>query len=479
MPGRPFEPSPSLDFLLANLDLPEATGEPGATWQDFQLEHLNLNKLLAIETKSRQVGWSWTCAAEAVANAALVHRSTSIFVSINMDESKEKVRYAKTINEALARDVRLRMIGDSATEVEYANGSRIISHPCRPVRGKAKANVYLDEFAHYPKDREIYASALPVTSRGGLLRVGSSPLGAAGMFWEIAEQKLRPYPGYWRRSIPWWLVTGLCRNVEAARQQAPAMTTEERVTKFASMRLAEIFENMPLGDYQQEYECATVDEQIAWVPWEIIKANQEGAETLLFWQAHSVEQAFAAIEAMAADLRKIEAAFCGGLDVGRKKDLTEITLLGKGTTGHLPYRLGVSLAGVKFDDQKAVVDRMLERLPVTLLLVDQTGLGMQMAEDLHTKHKARVEGVDFTNERKELWAVELKVRMERRALPLPLDRELVYQVHSIKRKMTEAKNAVFDVDANAKHHADKFWSLALACWAGKGSRKATLRAGWL
>lgn len=400
MTGRVLfrEPSPRLDFLITYLDLPEATGEPDASWQAFQIEHLNMSGLLAIETKARQVGFSWMVSAEAVADSVLVPRSSSIFVSINMGEAKEKIRYAKQIIGALDADVRPRLIGDSATEIELRNGSRLISHPCRPVRGKAKANVYLDEFAHYPKDREIYASALPVTTRGGRLRIGSSPLGASGLFWEIAQEKLRKYPGYWRRSIPWWTVAGLSKDVIAARREAPGMLTEERVTKFASMRIGEIFDNMPLTDFQQEYECAVVDEQVAWIPWEIIKANQKDAETLLFWQVHSVEAAMAAIDQLAGSLGKLEQAFAGGMDIGRKHDLSEIILLGKGTTGQLPYRLGISLAGVPFDDQKAVADRLLTVLPVSLFLVDQTGIGLQFAEQLHKTHGSRVEGVTFTNE---------------------------------------------------------------------------------
>jgi phage FluMu gp28-like protein len=106
-------------------------------------------------------------------------------------------------------------------------------------------------------------------------------------------------------------------------------------------------------------------------------------------------------------------------------------------------------------------------LPISSFLVDKTGIGMQLAEQLTRTHGSRVEGLTFTNETKELWAVELKVKMERGALALPLDRELSYQIHSIKRKTTAAKNAVFDTEANEKHHADQFWALALAAWAGR------------
>ena len=80
-------------------------------------------------------------------------------------------------------------------------------------------NVYLDEYAHVRDDVKIYTAALPVISKGEgrrLLRVGSSPMGASGRFWEIFEQKLRQYPGYTRKRTPWWQVWAFCDNVAEA-----------------------------------------------------------------------------------------------------------------------------------------------------------------------------------------------------------------------------------------------------------------------
>src|SRR3972149_4330471 len=199
-------PSRRLWFLFKYLNLAEATGDPGARWEDFQVEHLNNQSLLAIENKARQVGWSWTTAAGAVADAVLEKRTPNIFVSVNQEEATEKVRYARYVVEALAKEVRPKLIIDNRLELEFENGSRLISHPCRPGRGKAKANVILAEVAHYPKDKENYA-------------------GAGGVFWEIYEQKFRPYPGFKRGKVPWWTVTGLCKDVEGAQGQAPFMAT--------------------------------------------------------------------------------------------------------------------------------------------------------------------------------------------------------------------------------------------------------------
>ena len=46
--------------------------------------------------------------------------------------------------------------------------------------------------------------------------------------------------------------------------------------------------------------------------------------------------------------------------------------------------------------------------------------------------------------------------------PLPVDRDLAYQIHSIKRTVSASRNLIFDTDRNEKHHADAFWAWALA-----------------
>jgi phage FluMu gp28-like protein len=462
--------SPVLSFLIEYLDLPEAVGDPAVTWESFQLQHLNNTSLLAIELKARQVGWSWLAAAESVASACIYGRTPHIFVSINQEESAEKIRYAHTVVEALDRDVRPKLIRENMFELEFANGSRIISHPCRPVRGKAKAKIYLDEFAHYPNDRVVYQSVLPAISKGGFVRIGSSPFGARGTFWEIFTESLRKYPGYVRQSIPWWSVTAFCIDVAGALVEAPGMPTEDRVYKYGTARLIQIFDNLPLDDFQQEYECAWLDETVSWIDWDLIKRNQVLAADgkLTYFRAKSVDEAMAKINEL-ADLvigARVEETLVGGMDIGRRKDLTEIILLGQNEMlDTLPYRLHISLDRVEFDGQEAVARKVLDVLPMTSFLIDQNGIGMQIAENLSAYPAAQ--GVDFTNATKQLWAVETKLRFQRGQVPIPLDRDLMYQIHSIRRKPTAAGNMVFEIEEGEKHHADMFWALALAIWGGK------------
>ncbi|MCI0350730.1 MAG: hypothetical protein L0Z53_15000 [Acidobacteriales bacterium] len=465
-------------FAIENIDLPAAAQTDGAMWETFQIGLLNNQTRFGIDTKSRQIAWSFTAALDAIADSRITPGHPYIFVSINLEEAKEKIRYAKAIIEATHPKYRPTLIRDSATELEFADGTRLISHPCRPPRGKPQARVYLDEFAHYPEglDREIYTAALPATTKGdGYIRIGSSPLGANGMHWEIQTETLRPYPGYkgFRRIIPWWHIRAMCKDVPMARQIARQMDTHERVSVFGTQAIIEIYENMFLEDFQQEYECSWVDEAVAWISWELIKRNQpkDGVD-LFHHHAKSVDEALSLIPQILADVRagQIETALCGGLDIGRKRHLTELVLLGLGTTDLLPVRVMVSLDRVEFDDQQRCFAELLSRLPITQFLIDRNGLGAQLSENLERLFPTRVQGMDFTNPKKELWAVEARIRAERGQVPLPLHRDLAYQIHSIKKKVTAAKNSVFDTEGNEKHHADKFWAWALAIWAGVGEK---------
>ena len=450
-------------LLVGGLDLPAATGVSDAKWEPFQIDLLNCDDKFYIQEKARQIAWSWTVSAEAVANAIIDGQST-VFVSINQTESKEKIIYAKRVYENLTvpSNVIIPKMTGSVEEMKFDNGARILSRPSTPLRGLSMFNVVLDEYAHVKNDAEIYEAVIPITTRKGIVRIGSSPMGATGVFWEIMRQELRQYP-YTRASTPWWKIKSF---TSATPIDAGNMLTEERVRLYGGERLQLIYENMLLDDFQQEYECVYVDEAVSYFPWELIRKNQD--ETLNCRRLKGAD----GIEQLCIDMKSdvasgvIESALVGGVDIGRKKHLTEIILVGT-VNGRSSVRLMVSLDRIAFDEQEYVLRTIMGRLPVSKLLIDQNGLGMQLAENLQRDTAA--EGVDFTNQSKELWATEIKIQLERSAMSIPMDRQLAYQIHSIKKLITQAKNNVYDTERNEKHHADMFWALALAAWAARES----------
>lgn len=462
-------------FLVQRLDLPAATGVDDARWEHFQLAHLSDDSTFRIEDKSRQIAWSWLAAAESVA-CAVLDGTSSVYVSISQDEAKEKVRYARRVYENLQAPFPLpRLSRDNELGLEFDNGARLLSLPATPPRGKARFRVYLDEFAHVKRDRQIYTGALPIISKGGVLRIGSSPLGASGVFWEVFEQKLRLYPGYTRKITPWWEVQSFCVNVKAARRTAPGMPTAHRVEQFGNERIQAIYANLPEEDFRQEYEGEFVDETTAWITWDELKAVQD--EELIWVKAEcrgaDVSRAHEAIEQLArlVDQDKVEKVLAGGLDIGRTRNTTELYAVGMSTLNSYPLRLAVTLDGVEFDDQLEVVSHALRALPLTGVNIDQNGIGRNLAESLRKRFPQKARGMDFTNETKALWATDAKMLIQQRKTPLPVDRDLAYQIHSIKRRVTPSKNLVFDTDTNEKHHADKFWAWALALAGAKKPRR--------
>ena len=459
-------------FAAEFIDLREAAQIEDARWEAFQIEYLNNAGRFGADSKSRQVGWSWTSALDAYSDSRTNGGGQPyIFVSLNLTEAKEKIRYLRRIIDATDEQVRpKRFIVDTSTEIEFEDGTRFISHPLRPVRGKPQARIYLDEIAHYPEgmDRKVYTAALPSTTKGdGYIRLGSSPLGARGLFWEIMTESLRKWPGFRRMIIPWWIVSALCTDIETASVEAPLMETAARVHRFGTPALVEIFENMFLEDFQQEYECLWVDEATAWISWDVITRNRDA--DLIYWHAKSIDQALEMLDEVEHGIAtsQVEPVLTGGIDVGRHRDLTELIVCGKSTTGQLPIRFMVSLERTSFDDQKEIFTKIIERLPFTSVLVDRNGIGMQLAEDLERTTGGRAAGVTFSGPSKELWAVEARVQAERNKTPLPPDRDLAYQIHSIKKTPTQATANRYDAERNDKHHADKFWAWALALWAAR------------
>ena len=95
-----------------------------------------------------------------------------------------------------------------------------------------------------------------------------------------------------------------------------------------------------------------------------------------------------------------------------------------------------------------------------------------MAENLERRWGLRVVPVHFsggTGNQKTL-ATTLKWYMEKGRVKFYPDKARNYQMHSVKKQVTQAGNVGYVVargkaDATGhKHHADVFWSRALAVW---------------
>jgi phage FluMu gp28-like protein len=382
-----------------------------------------------------------------------------VMVSYNLEDAKEKVNYARQLAEELPLAYRKRLVTDSKTELGFlSNGaskrvSRIISNPSKAPRGK-KGDLYLDELAHYANDREVYkgSTALILRSRGQLTGC-SSPLGRRGVFWEIAKQELRKYKAYWRQQVPWWLCRFFCTDVPRASKEAPLLPTEERVRVFGTKDIGDQFDSLPLEDFQEEFEIGYSDESYSFYPYELILPCTTDDIVLA--------DDF-------ATFGDVTGRLVAGFDVGRKRDLSELSIF-EDVGGKKVCRLLRSYERVPFADQEADLRRMLTMLPIGRLSIDQNGIGMHLAENLG-RDFGTVVPETFSNESKEIWATDFKILLQRKDVVLPKDRQLVAQIHSIKRRLTPTGKPSFEPEREeiGRGHADRFWSVALACKKERG-----------
>jgi hypothetical protein len=272
------------------------------------------------------------------------------------------------------------------------------------------------------------------------------------VFWEIAQQELRKYASYWRQQVPWWLCRFFCNDVARASVEAPHLPTEERVAAFGRQTIVEQLDSLPLEDFQQEFECRFVDESYSFYPYDLILPCTSD-ELVLCDDA--------------TDLPLPDGRIVAGFDVGRSRDRSELAVFEE-RDGRFVCRLLRRYDQVPFSEQEADLRRLLDTVPVSRLSVDKSGIGMNLAENLARDYPQVVAEV-FSNESKERWATDFKILLQRKDIVLPRDRELVGQVHSIKRRVLPSGKVSFDAERSARGgHADRFWSIALACQKERG-----------
>jgi phage FluMu gp28-like protein len=426
---------------------------------DYQVRLLTTPSRFRAVLKSRQTGLSFSMAAEGLAKTHLKAEHTGIFVSYNLADAKEKIRHADMLYESLPAKWRKRRVTDNKTELEFEDSkgrrTRLISLPCREPRGRGKADVNLDELPFMRDPRKIYTAAVPIITRGnGSLTLGSTPLGKGDIFYEILEGETEKYPRYERYRIAWWDCPEFCIDVPAARAAAPSMTTDERVARFATEALKEIRGAVDLDSFSQEYELAFVDGAVAFIPWDQIQAATRDADDL---------PCVSTIEELAA--LDVAGPLAAGFDVGRRRNASEL-VVGRMVGERFVQCLMLTLERTSFDLQEEALVRLLVLRPdVYRLCIDETGLGMDLAERMMRRFPERVEGIGFTAQSKSVLAHGLKADFERRNVQIVADRDLMSQVYSVKRLVTVAGNIRLDTDHDEKHHADKFWALALARYA--------------
>ena len=453
-------------------------------WQDW---YLRSNEKFLIVNKSRRIGWSYVTSLKSIieSNCPDVVKYQNVFVSYGMHDAVNKISDARNALMNLPEEWAKPIATDSKTALEFwdkgkKSKSQLISLPNRTLRGFGTSNPFggiaLDEFAFHQSDDAVYKSALPCLTRGGLLSIGSTPADKSGLFYEIYSDENR-FKNYKRLTIPWYWAEALCTNVREAIDKAPDMIIQEKVEKYGTDTLKEIFVSMSQAMFMQEFECEFTDETLAFISLEMIlsctpqKVEQYEYQNIAeFLRGVDIPEIctgftpdgkpiFESVRAPAYD-PEIHGLLYAGWDMGRTKDSSIFTLIGH-INGKKHVWMSYELKNTPFDEQKAFASLALSSLPIRKFLIDRNGLGMDFAEWAEKKFPMVAHGIQFTNESKEDMANKVYLSCERIDYVFPMNHRLHADIHCIRKTLTAMKYNKYD-GSTKDSHADRFWSLALA-----------------
>lgn len=412
----------------------------------YQQRWLDDKAKIKIWEKSRRIGATYVQSYEDVRDC--INRSVPAVWFSSADESaaKEYIDYcekwvklfhatAKRLGEVIIdneKDIK-------ALVIEFSNGTKIHALSSNPKSFRSKGGkVVLDEFAFHNNPDELWKAARPCITWGFPLRILSTHNGQNCLYYKFIDQVLKGKLNWSHHKTPIQLAVseGLVDKIYQRK------TTLQEQEDWMANEKDNCFDEYT---WLQEYCCIAVDEASAFLPYDLIATCE--------------------LNDILRPLEDIKHDFYVGVDIGRRKDLTVIWVLEK--IENIKYtRLVIELAKMPFHKQEEILHEILSHKLFRRDCQDDTGIGMQMAENAQVKFgKFRVEGVTFTNKVKEDLAYRLRTEFENKTVFIPNRHEIREDLHSVRKITTASNNIRFDADRSDNGHADRFWALALALHA--------------
>lgn len=380
--------------------------------------------------KARQIGFTYVIGLSAV--LGLAAGRDQIIVSASEDQARLVMGHIRAHADKLGIPIE----DDGEREIRI-NGSKAValSTNYRTAQGYT-GDVWFDEFAWAPKADLLYNAILPAITRvGGRVTVCSTPWVQGNLFWRIATNHQGRFEHFSRHTI----------TIHDAISQGMPLPGG----------LEELRLNFDAASWAMFFECQWAEEEGALLPWALL---DELAEDLAAPQGRGSK---ASAAPRFGRLRL-------GIDLGRVADRTALVLVGEildpvslAPSGKLRLLAHETHQGKPFAEQRAIIERWIAQWPLEQVVIDRTGLGWQLAEELARAHPGLVIPRAFTAPAKERMALNLLRLAEQKRLSIPRDAALMAELHAVKREAT-ATGVKYDAPRTAAGHADRFWALAMA-----------------
>lgn len=350
---------------------------------------------------------------------------------------------------------------------------KVLAANPRTARGFS-GDLILDEFAFHEDSAAIWEAAEPILSSNAdfLCRIASTGNGKHNMFYRMASGLGEPDARGLRTSATGFAVSRVTRT-DAHRMGVKVydpvtrqpITPEEARAKALDKRA-----------YEQNYECAFADENMALLTHELISAAERSPVPVdsQSWSAASLVRMYRA----SGDLYV-------GNDIGRSRDLSVQWVLER--VGNELRTIGVlRMSGVRLPAQCGELAKLCQLPKFRRYEGDMTGLGLGLVEFAQEQFGLhRIQGVNFSSSepisdrlladgRKattakvtELMATDLLEAFEDRRVDIPAEAEIRDDLRKPEKVTTPGGKVSIAATRDEAGHADHFWALALAVRAAR------------
>jgi phage FluMu gp28-like protein len=425
--------------------------------------------------KSRRIGWTFYDAFEALISRVGSKPTRDYdcwYSATDMTAAEEYIGYvsdfaAMVDQVAKVSDAEVEVAGDdgqsakiNVMRVTLANGLRITAGSSNPKFFRSKGGeVKLDELAFHADGKAMFKAAH-----------------ASARFWGFPLSAWSSHHGpdsYFNKLITWARAGQLKASVHSVNiLQAVDQGIVERIR----MRREKLSEIPPVDErYRQEWldslraECPdqdTWDEEYMLVP------STDASSLLTYDLIQSCEPKAGEPLPLAMAPEELEhgSVMTAGFDVGRRKDRSALWVLKKVGDVFVTRMIRV-LENTTFSAQEDLLNAVMANRSLKRLCIDETGIGMQLAERMRHRWGHRVEPVTFSAPVKAELAMPLKRLFEDRLVRVPADGDVREDLHKVRKTVTAAGNVRFDAARDDEGHADRFWALALAYHAADDNKR--------
>ena len=400
----------------------------------YQAKLLQDDSKRIVACMGRQSGKTTTIALKAIKFALSTPKATILITSPSLRQSM--IMFNRIQSLITNSPLRLRVSRATRTTIAFDNRSEIIALPAseNQLRGYTAQMIICDEASFMP-DELITNIVFPMISvTQGYAVFLSTPWGRNHFFYKAFMN-----PAY---------------SVHRVRSQENPNITPEFLEE---MRL-----NMTELAFKMEYEAEFVEDANSFFPQDLIRqcvVNDPPVEL---------------IEGLEGNIPS--ANYYAGVDFGKQQDYSTVAIVKKeGNTIQLAYLYEFPL-GTAYTAVIIHLVRTQQKFQLQAVVVDQTGIGEPVLDELKAQGFTNVHGLTFTVKTKEELLTTLKLAMEQKRLKLPYQRRLCQQINEQQYEYSRSGHLRFSHPENS--HDDMLWALSMAVYAATREAPSTLRRAY-